>query len=913
MKRSLITVIISILFILGAVSCAESSTAPAAAEGCSKIAPPDGAQTVLIPGGTFKMGSPASDDSAAEDEFPEHDVALGCYTIYREEVTNSQYQQCVEAGVCLPVTVFSDDMTRRYGNTYYADYPVVGVDYNMASQYCAWIGGRLPTEAEWEYASTSSEEFLFPWGSDEPDCDRASFAGCLDPADTVEGGSLTSGQSPFGVQDMAGNAWEWVFDWYDPEYYAVSPTSSPTGPLSGETKVVRGGSFNSDLHMLLSTNRHAGNPYRAYSNVGFRCVIAPFSMPEEQVEPIDIQHIISLISVNLEDDPEGSEDEPPSITLAPFPLSCPDGSGEQHFSAALSSTEAITGLTFSLEGAEFSCQPYDSQNGLLFCTGAPPAAQENAFYSGLLCLELEGGISQCLGMALTPPGECASQKAPTEFHAFGGCATDLVAPAALVFDPAVFWYKIESMSGTPIDCTYDTPNRMTCLFKNVTEDRMVKFLMYGIYEGEEVFWNPHVYLESSCEDSSESENQLHDIYYSCKSGLHASILYIPPLTEPPVFNVNGVDYPCEFDSPKESMCYLGPDLEGEIVSYSATFTEDHQAGGMTTLPMCSQIPEHGVLLTYLCSYGIGGVRLEFVPEPPAEIQMISVPGKGELNCTYPTPAQADCYDLPGEPGDTLTIRVDYTDGTFDELSTYMRDCSSSDSGTTAYTYQNGFGCEQDGEYYLNANIEPAIGIQQIVVDGMNATCTFGVGYAYCPNLKLDLEKEKIPVQIYYGNDSDKTFNLRYPDCRQESNTCPCSLVSMECLSESRIAFIIDACTDNPGNIDPNSFIVNYGDEIGYTCSVIPGVLGRMYCVGSRTFVEGYNLNVYFKMDNTSRHSCEGLGGWFAAQPNCQQADQPAQPDQPAPVTCSIYTNKSTCEAAGCTWKYGSTIFVGTCE
>jgi formylglycine-generating enzyme required for sulfatase activity len=154
----------------------------------------------FVPGGTFQMGSEEEDALANDDEFPRHSVTLDSFWIDQTEVTNAQYALCVAEGEC-EESAYADDS--RYNGD---DYPVVGVSWYDANDYCTWADARLPTEAEWEYAARGEEGYIYPWGNDAPTCEFAQFYGC--PKDTIPVGSLTDGASWVGAMDMAGNAWE---------------------------------------------------------------------------------------------------------------------------------------------------------------------------------------------------------------------------------------------------------------------------------------------------------------------------------------------------------------------------------------------------------------------------------------------------------------------------------------------------------------------------------------------------------------------------------------------------------------------------------------------------------------------------------------------------------------------------------
>jgi len=213
------------------------------------------------------MGAPSGSDFV-----PLHSVSVSAFKLDKYEVTNARFQLCVDAGCCDPPR-YDGSYTGRepyYGNAAFGFWPVVFVSWDQAKQYCEGAGKRLPTEAEWEYAARGDDGRLFPWGSNTPDGSLANFGGARD-GDTAQVGSYAAGASPFGVDDMAGNVWEWVADWYDPGYYGASPAADPKGPDSGLAKVARGGSFGSDATTLYSFYRGVYLPEDSYANLGFRC------------------------------------------------------------------------------------------------------------------------------------------------------------------------------------------------------------------------------------------------------------------------------------------------------------------------------------------------------------------------------------------------------------------------------------------------------------------------------------------------------------------------------------------------------------------------------------------------------------------------------------------------------------------
>ena len=172
---------------------------------------------VLVPSGEFFMG--ADDDQVAA--MPRHIIYLDAFYIDVFEVSQTRYKECLEAGGC-ELTAGTGELLNR---PVWDEHPMMDINWYDAQEYCEWRGGSLPTEAQWEKAARGTDERRYPWGNEPVTCERARYGEC--GWMTAPVGSHPAGVSPYGVHDMAGNAWEFIYDWYDKDYYLRIPIQEP--------------------------------------------------------------------------------------------------------------------------------------------------------------------------------------------------------------------------------------------------------------------------------------------------------------------------------------------------------------------------------------------------------------------------------------------------------------------------------------------------------------------------------------------------------------------------------------------------------------------------------------------------------------------------------------------------------------
>ncbi len=262
----------------------------------------------LVSGGEYFMGSDEKDAEA--NEKPPHKVKLAPYCLDELEVTVAKYKECSDRGACLragkenlwahitpaqqkiydPLCNANDPVKR-------AQHPINCVDWEQARKYCEVNGGRLPTEAEWEYAARGSDGRIYPWGDEAPSATLLNACGkeCVawmkknpDPDQPIASmypeddgwpatapvGSFPKGKSSWGIQDIVGNVWEWVADWYAPydPSSATTMATDPKGPEAGTERVIRGGAWNGAMPSWVRPAwRFHAVPGNRTHGTGFRC------------------------------------------------------------------------------------------------------------------------------------------------------------------------------------------------------------------------------------------------------------------------------------------------------------------------------------------------------------------------------------------------------------------------------------------------------------------------------------------------------------------------------------------------------------------------------------------------------------------------------------------------------------------
>jgi formylglycine-generating enzyme required for sulfatase activity len=225
----------------------------------------DGAPAMLVPAGKFVMG----DDESS----PRREIFVGPFYMDRFEVTVARYAKFLEG----TGAEFVPDLWETLPANGAGELPVIGISWTEANAYCHWVGRRLPTEAEWEKAARGTDARLYPWGGASPTTELANYQNTA--PDAYDGGlspvgKHAAGKSPYGVEDLGGNAAEWVADWHS-DSFKTDDLYNPQGPPEGERKVIRGGGRYDRAERLLTAARQYASPETRGEDIGFRCASDP--------------------------------------------------------------------------------------------------------------------------------------------------------------------------------------------------------------------------------------------------------------------------------------------------------------------------------------------------------------------------------------------------------------------------------------------------------------------------------------------------------------------------------------------------------------------------------------------------------------------------------------------------------------
>jgi formylglycine-generating enzyme required for sulfatase activity len=308
----------------------------------------DNSILVYVPAGTFEMGMVNGLDN------PSHVVDVSGFWIYRSKVTNAQYALCVAAGICTPPQ--DQNVLTEMQSPLLRDRPILAVDWNQADAYCKWVNGHLPTEAQWEKTARGPDSHIYPWGDAQPTCDLLNANNCIGVTTPVN--NYPAGKSYYEALDMAGNAYEWIQDWYDANYYYNSPALDPAGPATaqpGTGRVVRGSGYTSAFDTVSSANRYYEDPLMYRLDRGFRCVVDAPTQPVPYCEAAARKSTGSDVP---------SSCQPPSVQV-----------GGQYCSGKSPYTNLITaGSVDTVTSAALNC--VDQGGGIWACTGPAQSKAE---------------------------------------------------------------------------------------------------------------------------------------------------------------------------------------------------------------------------------------------------------------------------------------------------------------------------------------------------------------------------------------------------------------------------------------------------------------------------------------------------------------------------------------------------------
>jgi formylglycine-generating enzyme required for sulfatase activity len=336
----------------------------------------DGSILVHVPGGDFIMGDGGDDD-------PIHTVGLSSFWIYRTKVTNRMYSICMATGDCAPPQ--DQEAVKALADPAKRDFPVVNVDWEQAETYCKFVEGHLPTEAQWEKTARGPDGNVYPWGDAAPTCDLSNFKDCVGEKSNVF--DYPAGKSYYDALDLAGNIYEWVADWYTPQYYGESPGVDPLGPERGTVRSVRSSGFDSEENTLSSARRFYLKPDENRLDLGFRCVVEN----PAQYEPFCGQVSIPGYPQNGQTNQATPSSNCPTPVFTTFVGTCVDQTAQ----LGNGSVKIEGGQVTSVVGPDCS----EDSPGVWFCTGP-----QGTSASLTACLACQSDQSSSNVGAQCPPG-----------------------------------------------------------------------------------------------------------------------------------------------------------------------------------------------------------------------------------------------------------------------------------------------------------------------------------------------------------------------------------------------------------------------------------------------------------------------------------------------------------------------------
>ena len=875
----------------------------------------DGAETILIPAGTFWMGSEDTDALADEDEMPRHQVTLGPFPIYTHEVTNEMYARCIEAGWCDPIQVLESGPTSHHDDPAFAAHPVVGVDWNMADDYCAWAGARLPTEAEWEYAARSAQSLVYPWGSETPTCDRVNMLGCLVPPDTVKVGSYRRGNSPFGVWDLSGNVWEWTHDWYDPDYYALSPSSSPVGPNLPEDpdnpqKVVRGGGLQSEPAAMRSAGRVGARLMRPFDDVGFRCVaLAALDLPADYAEAPDAHELMPPDPLDgggeLVEDPDLS---PPDWWMEELfaTVSCPDASGRVHVTLGIDAAPGTT-LLAGLEGSPdgwIDC-PYDEDSHLAQCSMAAPEG-----YTGLDTIQVhyladrpDSASFRTGHFTADVPEDCSdAPPGPDRFGVDVDCPEAGSITITFSYEPAIDWDTVRIGGTTEVACVPLSDTELLCTAPDLRSGDHYEFYLHGTdASGAEREWTPWVPLAEGCPVGFRDES----LSALCHEGHQAvQVMYSPVSRSLESVSAGGAALACIGMAPGVQVCGDLPGSPGSDAVITTCFTDEECTDWTVPVTGCGpgwfDIPDYydTFILSYCATGGTFVGPAIWTRYHPGESPVASATSDGvELTC-FPMGIDWFCGVLPGAPGSDTTATVclengfcfseeivvpDYCEGTEEEFShTVLSGCYPGVGAAVAIQY---FPTDQP---LVSAN-----------ANGFDLTCEPATlpGYYLCHTLP-GAPGSTVTITFCLADGTCHSRDITVDDCGIEAVPFDEGLAigSFGCHSETAVYFVLQTTLEWLAGGTPFTYTASDGDT-DYICSLHPTIPHALYCSGEQPDAAG-TLEVCIQQAGAPGPICQSFPGW----PSIVTVIGDCAPPIPGVPPCSTYTSAGTCPLDRCYWE-----------